>query len=46
MKRRKALKRLETRRRDFDRGSQAQSQDSQGSRWAAGGYHRPGSNNK
>lgn len=46
MKKRKAMKRLDARRRDFDKGPQAQSQDRQRWRWEAGGYHRPGSNNK
>lgn len=45
-KRTKAMKRLDDRRADFDKGSQAKSADSQGGRWASGGYHRPGSNNK
>lgn len=39
----KAERRLEARRKDFDAGSQASNRDRQGSRWASGGFHRPGS---
>jgi hypothetical protein len=46
MKPKNRQKRLQVRRADFSRGSQASSRDEQGSRWATGGYHRPGSNNK
>lgn len=46
MKGRKAAKRLEVRRKDFDKGPTAGTADRQKGRWAAGGYHRPGSNNK
>lgn len=45
-KRNKIQKRLQSRRADFDKGSVAGKSDSQGSRWSAGGYHRPGSNKK
>jgi hypothetical protein len=45
-KRAKTQRRLEARRKDFDRGPQSPSQDVQGTRWRNGGYHRPGSNNK
>ena len=46
MKKRKAMKRLDARRKDFDKGPHAATADYQRSRWASGGYHRPGSNNK
>lgn len=39
----KQEKRLQARIADFTKGSQAQKQDKQGSRWDAGGYHVPGS---
>lgn len=45
-KRRKWEARLISRRKDFDKGPQSPSQDQQKGRWAAGGFHRPGSNNK
>lgn len=37
---------LVRRQKDWALGSQAQKCDSQGSRWANGGYHKPGSNKK
>jgi len=42
---RKMMKRLDVRRRDFDKGSQSKEGKVQ-NRWDAGGYHRPGSNKK
>lgn len=46
LKRSKVLRRLARRRADFDKGPQGSSSDAQRGRWTAGGYHRPGSNNK
>lgn len=43
---RKAEKRLSTRLQDFARGPSGKTIDRQASRWAAGGYHKPGSNKK
>lgn len=43
MKGSKALRRLERRRSDFDKGPQGDARDRQKRRWEDGGYHRPGS---
>ena len=43
---RKAEKRLSARLQDFARGSAGKTIDRQGSRWASGGFHKPGSNKK
>lgn len=45
IKRKKAMARLDARRRDFDKGTQSREAKVQ-NRWDAKGYHRPGSNNK
>jgi hypothetical protein len=42
---RKALKRLQARRKDFDKGSESKESKVQ-MRWETNGYHRPGSNQK
>jgi len=42
MNKRKAMKRLDARRRDFDKGSTSNEGKVQ-NRWNNGGYHRPGS---
>ena len=39
----KRERKLSARIKDFLTGSQAAKQDKQGTRWSAGGYHKPGS---